>query len=223
MAEADSSSEIGSAAGGSTHYCSIAEAMKLVTHPLDGDKRKLRKFMENVNVLFELVNPRQQDVLLKFMKAKITGDARLKFLVRHLSHTWGLVKAILNENYATRRTLDFYACRMFSARHSASESIANWGSKIDSLQTDLREAARRVCKPEEIVLAIGLINHLGKACIIQGLHKERIRTIVRSRGESILSQAIEISLEEESAILSMKENSSASARGPPLRCNRVIR
>jgi hypothetical protein len=142
-------------------------------------------------------------------------------LVRDLTHSWGLVKAILEENYATRRTLDFYACKMFSARQSASESIASWGSKIDTLQTDLREAARRVCKPGYIVGAIGLINNLGKACFIQGLHNERIQTIVHSRGESILlSEAIEISLEEESAVLSMKEKSSASARGPPLRCNR---
>ena len=74
------------------------------------------------------------------------------------------------------------------------------------LQTDLREAARQVCRPKEILGAIGLINHLGKACFIQGLSNERIHTIVQSRGESILlSQAIEISLEEESAILSAKE------------------
>jgi hypothetical protein len=95
MAEADNSSEISSADGDSTHYCSISEAMKLVTHPFDGDKRKLREFIENVDVVFELVNPRQHDVLLKFVKAKITGDARSKLLVRDLTHIWGLVKAIL--------------------------------------------------------------------------------------------------------------------------------
>jgi hypothetical protein len=142
----------------------MSEAMKLITHPFDGDKRGLREFIENVDVVFELLNPRQHDVLLKFVKAKITGDARSKLLVRDLTHSLGLVKAILEENYATRRTLDFYACKMFSARQSASESIASWGSKIDTLQTDLREAARRVCKPDEIVGAIGLRNHLGKAC-----------------------------------------------------------
>ena len=44
---------------------------------------------------------------------------------------------------------------------------------------------------------------------------------MRSRGERILlSQAIEISLEEESAILSAKERSSSAVNGPPLRCYR---
>jgi hypothetical protein len=81
-------------------------------------------------------------------------------MVRDLTHSWGLVKGILEENYATRRALDFYACRMFNARQGNAESIASWGSRIDALQTDLMEAARRVCKPEEIIGAIGLINHL---------------------------------------------------------------
>jgi hypothetical protein len=39
---------------------------------------------------------------------------------------------------------------MFGARQGKNESIASWGSKINELQTDLSEAARRVCRPEEI-------------------------------------------------------------------------
>jgi len=105
---------------------------------------------------------------------------------------------------------------MFSARQGKNESIVSWGNKIDELQTDLREAARRVCRHEEILGAIGLINRLGKACFIQGLSNERIQTIVRSRGESILlSQAFELSLEEECAILSAKERSPSAANVPP--------
>jgi hypothetical protein len=108
---------------------------------------------------------------------------------------------------------------MFSARLEIGESVASWGGRIDEMQTDLREAARRVCKQEEIQGAVGLINHLGKACFIQGLYNERIQTIVRSRGGSILlSQAIEISLEEEGAILSVREKSGAT--GPLLRCHK---
>jgi hypothetical protein len=90
------------------------------------------------------------------------------------------------------------------------------------MQTELREAAKRVCKPEEVLGAIGLINHLGKVCFVQGLHNERIQTIVRSRGESILlSQAVEISLEEEVAISSMREKSTAG--GSTVRCTNCNR
>jgi len=188
--------------------------MKLITHLFDGDKKRLRGFTENVDMAFELVDPDKHDNLLKCVKTKITGDARSKLIVRDLTHAWALVRGIWEENYAVRRTLDFYACRMFSARQEKGEIVASWGSRIDEMQTELREAARRVCRPEEILGAVGLIGHLGKACFVQGLNNERIQTIVCSRGESILlSQAMEISLEEEGAI---REKSGAG--GSTARC-----
>ena len=90
-------------------------------------------------------------------------------MVSELMHTRAFVKGILEENFAVRRTLDFYACKMFSARQEKYESVASWGSRIDEMQTELREAARRICKPEGILGALGLICHLGKACFGQGL------------------------------------------------------
>jgi hypothetical protein len=75
------------------------------------------------------------------------------------------------------------------------------------MQTELKKTARRVCRSEEILGAVGLIVPLGKACFVQGLNNEWIQTIIRSTGESVLlSQAVEISLEEESAIHSIKKN-----------------
>jgi DNA polymerase/3'-5' exonuclease PolX len=59
-----------------THQCSIAEALKLISHRFDGDKRRLREFVKNVDVAFELVHPNKHEILLKFVKTKITGDAR---------------------------------------------------------------------------------------------------------------------------------------------------
>jgi hypothetical protein len=191
--------------------------MKLITHPFDGDKKRLREFTENVDVAFEFVHHNKHDILLTFVKTRITGDARSKLRVRDLTHTWALVKGILEEYYAVRRTLDFYACRMFSARQEKGESVASWGSRIDEMPSELREAARRVCRPEGIQGAVGLIGHLGKACFVQGLQSGRIQTIVRSTGESVLlSQAVEISLEEEGAILSIREKSGAG--GNTVRC-----
>jgi len=133
-----------------THYCSVAEAMKLITHPFDGDKKILREFIENVDVAFALVQPHKNDILLKLVKTKITGDPRSKFIVRDVTHTWALLKRTLEEIYAVRRTLDFYACKMFNARQEKGESAASWGSRINEMQTELRVAVRTVCKPEEI-------------------------------------------------------------------------
>ena len=87
-----------------TRYCSIGEAMRLIAHPFDGE------FIENVDVVFELVDPSKHDVLLKFVKPKITGNARSKLMVRDLTHSWELVKAILEENFATTRTTTHVRC-----------------------------------------------------------------------------------------------------------------
>ncbi|XP_046393726.1 uncharacterized protein LOC124161448 [Ischnura elegans] len=213
MANAVQSSENGD-------YCSIAEAMKIVSQPFDGNKSKLREFVENVDVVFELVNPSQHDRLLKFVKARITGDARSKLMVRDLTHTWAQVKAILEENYAVRRTLDFYACAMFNAKQHKGESIASWGSRIDAMQTELRDAARRVSNESEEAGAVALVNHLAKACFIQGLENERIQTIVRSKGEALLlPTAVEVALEEESAILSAIERGKSSDARSRVHCD----
>jgi hypothetical protein len=79
----------------------------------------------------------------------------------------------------------FFACRMFSSRQERSEDVPSWESRIDEMQTELREAVKTVCKPEELLDARGLIDHLAKSCFVQGLHNEWMQTIVRSRNESI--------------------------------------
>ena len=87
-----------------THHFSIAEAMKLIILPFDGDKRRIREFIDNVDVAFELVHPNKREILLKYVKTKFTGDDRSKLMVRYLTHTWALVKGILEKNYAVRRS-----------------------------------------------------------------------------------------------------------------------
>jgi hypothetical protein len=49
-----------------THYCSVAEAIKVITQPFNGDKKCLREFIENVDVAFELVHSCKH-ILLKFL------------------------------------------------------------------------------------------------------------------------------------------------------------
>jgi len=67
--KADHSSDA-SKASYSTHYCSVAEAMKLLTHTFDGNKKKLREFIDNVDVAFELIYPSKHEILLNFVKRR---------------------------------------------------------------------------------------------------------------------------------------------------------
>jgi hypothetical protein len=94
----------------------------------------------------------------------------------------------------------------FNSRQGMNEGIASWSSRIDTMQSELREAAYRLCEDEEVIGAMVLLNHLAKACFVQGLSNEKTQTIVQSKGETaLLSTCIYATLEEESAILSARE------------------
>lgn len=126
----------------------------------------MEEFVDNVTIAFELVNPNEHDQLQKFVKIKITRVSRSKRLVRDVTLMWQNVKQILEEIYGVRRTLDYYACRMFSSRQGASESISSWSSRINTMQLEMREVAYRIYEDEEVILAVGLINHLAKTCFV---------------------------------------------------------
>jgi hypothetical protein len=72
-------------------YCSISGAVRLISY-LSTATRGNKEFIDNVSTVFELVRLEQHSLLLKFVKTKITGDARCKLLVRDLSSTWQEVK-----------------------------------------------------------------------------------------------------------------------------------
>jgi hypothetical protein len=77
---------------------------------------------------------------------------------------------------------------------------------MDTMQSQLREAAYRICADEELMGAMGVVNHLAKACFEQGLSNERIQTIGRAKGKTaLLSVCIDAAMEEKFAILSAKD------------------
>jgi hypothetical protein len=42
------------------------------------------------------------------------------------------------------------------------------------MQSELREAGFRICEEDEVMGAMGFINHLAMACLVQGLVNEGI-------------------------------------------------
>jgi hypothetical protein len=64
--------------------CCISEVLKLINQSFDGEKMKLEDCIDNVSTAFALVRPEQHDLLLKFVKTKITGQAKSKVFVRDL-------------------------------------------------------------------------------------------------------------------------------------------
>lgn len=79
-------------------YCSILETMELIHQPFDHEKRQLEDFIDIVANTLEVGRPKPHGLLLKYMKTKIAGRARCKFLVQDLPSAWYRIKHILAEN-----------------------------------------------------------------------------------------------------------------------------
>ncbi|KAJ4425611.1 hypothetical protein ANN_27807 [Periplaneta americana] len=86
----------------SNDFVSVAQAIKLIPKPFDGNPKFLREFCEAVESAREVVAPAKQQLLLKFVESKITGEAKDRLLARTARNSWAEVKAILEENYSVR-------------------------------------------------------------------------------------------------------------------------
>jgi hypothetical protein len=94
----------------------------LIAEPFSGDKRKLKGFCENVEAAFGLIDANKNDLFYKYVRIRITGEAKARLLVRLDADDWASVKAVLKKHYATKRTVDFYTCAMFNARQTKHET-----------------------------------------------------------------------------------------------------
>jgi hypothetical protein len=154
------------------------------------------------------VHPTKQALLLKFIESKITGEAKVRLLARTERNTWEQIKAILEQNYAVKRTLEYYAIMVFTAKQGVGETVAQWGSKIDNMGTDLmREARLRIEKinPHAVEGGTILVSEFMKESFVAGLKDERIKHIVKAKGEEeSLAQLVETALQEESEIKSQR-------------------
>jgi hypothetical protein len=76
-------------------YINVSDAFKLVAEPFSGEKRKLKEFCENAESAFELIDPDKYVLFYKYVRTSITGEAKVKLLVRQDADDWASVKAIL--------------------------------------------------------------------------------------------------------------------------------
>ena len=106
-----------------------------------------------------------------------------------------------------RRTLDYYAHTAFTSKEDQDEAISQWGVRMDTVCGDLQRAARKHVEDfawtnEKRKGGVDIIDLFIRACFFQGLYDDRIKTMVKAKGNvnPPISQLVEVALEEESAI-----------------------
>lgn len=197
-----------------TEYITVGEALKLVT-PFKGDKREVLAFIANVNTAFEVIDPRNEGTLFKFVLTRISGEPRTAIAHRNLEN-WEELKEFLKNTYTEKRTLDYHANQLFSTKQSKVESVSEWIQRVQKLGSKFREAALQDCEQDEAAGILTLADKLRNICFVQGLYSDRIQTIVRSRNHSSFDEIAETALEEESAIFSKNERYKSNKTGSDL-------
>ena len=101
-------------------------------------------------------------------------------------HNWEQTKAVLVENYSVSRTLDYYAHKAFNSKQRPNETVSQWGAQMDAMCGDLQRAVRKHMEDlawsgEKREGGGDIIDLLIRACFIQGLYDERIKTMVRRK------------------------------------------
>jgi len=204
----------------SNRYISVPKAVQLIPKFFNGNPLELREFIQNVESAYEVAEPIDYNLLLKFVCAKIGGEAKTKLLSRTHLHTWEQVRAVLEENYSVRRTLDYYAHRAFTSRQNPNETISQWGARMETVCGDLQRAARKHMEDlawENTKREGGgdMTDLFIRTCFIQGLQDDRIKTMVKAKGNvnTPMAQLVEVALEEESAIRSERFKRNSSEKG----------
>jgi hypothetical protein len=184
-------------------YISIGEALKLIP-PFKGNKSEVPAFIGNVDTAFSVINPNQKDMLYKFVLTRISGEPRTAIIHRHLED-WFELKEFLQNSYIEKRTLDFHASQLFRSRQGKDERVSEWIQRLQTLGSKFRESALLNSTEGAREGILDLSDRLRNICFVQGLHSDRIQTIVRSRNYRDFDEIAETALVEESAIVSRQD------------------
>jgi hypothetical protein len=206
-----------------TEYISVGEALKFVA-PFKGEKRDVLAFIANVDTAFEVIDPRNESTLFKFVLTRVSGEPRTAIADRNLEN-WEELKEFWKNTNTEKKTLDYHANQLFSTKQSKVESVSEWIQRVQKLGSKFREAALQDCEQDERAGILTLADKLRNICLVQGLYSDRIQTIVRSRNYSSFDDIAETALEEESAIFSKNErykNNNVTSEGPKCsNCNKL--
>ena len=104
-----------------TECISVGEALKSVT-PFKDERRDVLAFIANVETAFEVIDPRNEGTLFKFVLTRISGEPRTAIAHGNLEN-WEEIKGFLKNTYTEKRTLDNHANKLFSTKQSKAESV----------------------------------------------------------------------------------------------------
>lgn len=169
----------------------------------DGDKGKLREFIDNCEIALSIVSDADKIVLFQLILTKLTGRAKLLSQNREFLN-WQALKAHLENTYSEKRSQAQWELELHSCRQGRTETVSSYANRVEkcmvklisSLDSDLTRAEVQACEK--------LLRKQAMNVFISGLNDPLI-TLVKSQKSKTLEEAFDLAIAEERDHISRQE------------------
>lgn len=181
---------------------SITAAAKLFEKGFSGEPSTLNEFIDNVESARSLISPNQENILIKYILAKITGNARRTLNIHPTDDTkWTDIKEKLETHFAVQRTFMYYTTQLCQVKQKPNESITQWGARVEQIIQFTLDSTNRFTNSwseDEKKGGQKVIIKLGKNVFVNGIFSDSVREAVKAvADEKSLKEVIDRAVVED--------------------------
>ena len=173
---------------------------KLIRNSFDEDRYKIRSFIKQVDVVFEIAKPNQALSLPLFVKSKITRKAREQIDIHCNLAIWEEISELLLNLYQDKKSLDQLLEELNSIGQKHNETVSQYYQRIEDLSSRIL-AVIHSTETNNATLAgrIAMINDMTLNCFVYHTHPQ-ISQILRYREFKTMNNALTAATVEEKAL-----------------------
>lgn len=170
----------------------------------DGDRAKLREFIDNCEIALKLVSQEDKIILFEIIKTKITGRAKQLSQNREFDN-WNALKTHLENTYSEKRSQAQWELELHSCKQGRNESVRAYANRVENCMVKLLNSLDSDMTQIEIGACEKLIRSQTLNVFISGLNDPLI-TIIKAHKPACLEDAFDLAIAEEREIISRQES-----------------
>ncbi|CAG9796680.1 unnamed protein product [Diatraea saccharalis] len=114
----------------SVSFISLEMAERMLTK-FDGSKARIHDFLDNCDIVNNLINPSLKKILLQIIITKITDNARSMIRNREFQY-WEDLKKYLLDRYTEKRTLGQWQLELSRCKQNYNENVIQYANKVEN-------------------------------------------------------------------------------------------
>lgn len=150
------------------------KSLKLATQLLqnfDGSNMTVKEFIDDCRHIYNQLKPSDRDTYVRFMKNKITGEARSHLKITPGELSFEKIVECLERAYKSKATLDGLMSELDTLRQIKGESVLAYYNRVKDLLNQTTDAADNECERNEAECMKERAKRRAAHCYIRGLHR----------------------------------------------------